>query len=429
MSQDGLMTATQTAVERHNASMHRLRRIYVIVIVAVVVITVVIAARVWATGEENNTTVHTASKPPAAITLQAPASSLTQAWHTTDKLADGVPVWKGTAITSTLHTVRGRDALTGKITWSYSRSNRKLCNAEQYNGVTVALYQVNGNCDEMTALDSQTGKRKWTRTLDMEGRPVNGHPTIMVNPYTVLVTTPQVIYAVDIGGGLDRWEWHQKGCTVHGAVVGSLGALISQTCTGQTCPNTKICGNGPQLILRDAYAGHDDKAKDSNQDQIKWNKLGDTDVPISADQVISALNTTTHALDVLNDGDGSNAATLTLSPAPTTTTGAVTAPTADTELIWLGGTVYAVSTRSALQWTASSLGPTTVASASSTSYPIETAGARVTLVDAGGAVTVDSATGKVTQRSTIAPPAAGGWAYPVGAGFVVAGPDGTIAYQ
>ena len=429
MSQDGVMTATQTAIERHNASMRRLRRIYVIVIVAVLAITAVIVEIVWATGEENNTTLHTAAKPPAAIALQTPSSSVAPVWRTTDKAAGGVPVWKGTAITSTPHTVRGRDALTGKITWSYSRSNRKLCNAEQNNGVTVAIYQVNGNCDEVTALDSQTGKRKWIRTLDMEGHPVNGHPMVMINPYTVLVTTPQVIYAVDVGGGLDRWEWHQKGCTVSSAVIGSLGALISQTCHDQNCPNTKICGNGPQLILRDAYAGHDDKAKDSNQDQIKWNNLGDTDVPVSADQVITALNTTTHALDVINDGDGTNAASLTLSPVPTTTTGAVAAATADDELIWLGTTVYAVSTKAALQWAAPSLGPATIASASGTNFPPETTAARVTLIDSSGAVTVDATTGKVSQRSTISTPTAGSWAYPVGAGFVVAGPGGTIAYR
>ena len=57
----------------------------------------------------------------------------------------------------------------------------------------------------------------------------------------MLIWTSQVIYAInpagnqDFGsknGGLDRWVFAETGCTIHDAVLGSAGALISQTCTG-----------------------------------------------------------------------------------------------------------------------------------------------------------------------------------------------------
>ena len=72
---------------------------------------------------------------------------------------------------------RGRNARTGATTWSYTRTDRTVCTAAQLDGTTIAIYAVHGNCDEVTALDSGTGRRTWTRTLDKDGMPLNGRPT------------------------------------------------------------------------------------------------------------------------------------------------------------------------------------------------------------------------------------------------------------
>src|SRR5690349_10305526 len=163
------MTVSEDALARHEREMRRQSRIYAAVVGVIVVAAAVIAELVWIHGEAHNTTLHTVASPPPAVAMQSPNATLTQAWRTTDELAAGVPVAGGTVITYTKHTVRGRDARTGKVTWSYSRSNRVLCNAAQAAGIVVALYKVNGNCDEVTGLKAETGARKWVRTLDMDG--------------------------------------------------------------------------------------------------------------------------------------------------------------------------------------------------------------------------------------------------------------------
>ena len=66
-----------------------------------------------------------------------------------------------------------------------------------------------------------------------------------------MVTTPTVIYAFDPISGIDRFVFSQQNCVIHGAVLGSAGALISQTCVKPNCDGKSFCGSGPQLLLRD----------------------------------------------------------------------------------------------------------------------------------------------------------------------------------
>jgi hypothetical protein len=183
-------------------------------------------------------------------------------------------------------------------------------------------------------------------------------------PFTIMLTTPTAIYAFDPGSGLDRWIYAPAKCSINGAALGSVGALISQTCTNPDCTGLKYCGAGPQLVLRDPTNGHsDDDAQKANPDQIKWIVLGNRDVPVSGDQLVSAIDPSTDVLDVFGSGKGDVAARLPL--------GTVTDPhrsvalaTDTAEIIWLDGRLLAVDFSShASLWSASAAGPPTLAPA------------------------------------------------------------------
>ena len=108
-----------------------------------------------------------------------------------------------------------------------------------------------------------------------------------------MVTTPSVIYAIDPGSGYNRWIYGRYGCTIRGAVLGTAGALISQNCTNPQLPARRSSAPaGRSCCCATASTAVDDNDK-VNPDRIHWNLVGNTDVPVSADAVIGALNPTT----------------------------------------------------------------------------------------------------------------------------------------
>jgi hypothetical protein len=426
-------SASQLAIDNYVAAMRRPRLIYAGVIVALVVGLVAFVAVMWSGSEVAHTTLHTAKQAPPSPAEQSPSPVLRVAWQSTDRTAIGTPMWGGTVVTYSHDSVRGRNGLTGAITWSYTRTDRIVCQAIQDQGVTVAIFEHGGNCDEVTGLDSATGARKWTRTLDKDGAAVQGTPTYAVGPYTIMVTTPKVIYAFDPGGGLDRWTYAPPSCTVNSAILGSAGALISQTCLAPKCDGLTYCGSGPQLLLRDPTAGRSDDAKDkANPDQIKWILLGNTDLPASADQLISAVDASARQLDIFDTPKGKRLAVLPLSGSSTGGTGGIVAtPTTSTELLWIGGTTYAVNpTAKKFIWQASTIASPSVTPASADTSATTPDLSRATLAVPGtaGIDLLDPSTGRVRQSIPVSAPPATSIAYPFAAGFILAGPS-TIAYQ
>jgi hypothetical protein len=415
-------TPSDLALGRYRARIRRLR-IWYYAGIAVVLAAVVAAVTVgWSHSEVAHTTLKTAAKPAPSVALQTPAQALRLSWQTGDATAIGTPYWGGTVITYSSDSVRGRNAATGEITWSYTRTDRTVCQAIQDEGVTVAIFELHGNCDQVTALDSTTGARKWSRTLDKDGMPLNGHPTYAVSQYTIMMTTPTVIYAIDPAGGLDRWTFTQQGCTIRSAVFGTQGALISQNCVNPDCGVQKFCGAGDQLLLRDATAGRSDADKDkANPDQIKWNLIGSALLPASADQLISAIDTSTHELRVLDAAKGTLRGRLALQRGAIGPTIAQVA-TARAELLWIDGVTYSVELTGAdYLWATATTGPPTV-----TSLPGAPAGttdlsqSELAAAVPGGVALLDPNTGKASASFPVAAPA-GSRAYPFSSGFVVAG--------
>jgi hypothetical protein len=424
---------SQRALTEYRARMRRWRIGYGALLAVLVIVAGVIVKIAYAHGEISHAKLSTAPSAAPSVPLTAPDASPTQAWASDDHTAIGTPYWRGTVITYATHAVVGRDALTGKVRWSYTRTDRTTCTAAQLGGVTIAVFRLNGNCDELTAMDSGTGERHWTRTLDKDGHPVNGTPQFVAGQDTFMVTTPQVIYAISPdgtsgtgNGGLDRWVFSQPGCTINSAVLGSAGALISQNCANPNCGSQKFCGAGPQLLLRDPVTGEEtDSSKNKgNPDQIIWNLIGNTSVPVSADGVVSAVAEGGRKLTTFSstrDDHGKVLARLPLSrPASGT---AEAAPTANAELVRLAGTTYLIDdSGTSVRWHATTDALPTVATGGSLPS------AEIVVPTSSGIALLNPHTGKAATTFAVPAPAAGSRVYAFGAGFVVAG-SRTVVYS
>lgn len=422
------MTNSAAALARYTASMRRQRTVYFAVVAVLVLAIGAFAGVVWSRGEAAHTTLHTAAKPPTALAIAGPSRPQRQAWHSADRIALGTPITGGTVITYSRNAVRGRDARTGKVTWSYTRTDRRVCAAAQVAGTTIAVFAVHGNCDEVNAFESGTGKRRWSRTLDKDGMPLDGSPAYQWTAFTFMVTSASVIYAIDPATGLDRWTYTRFGCRIQRAVLGSAGALISQNCVRPDCGNLQRCGPGQQLLLRDGTAGNGDDSK-RDRDQVKWIDLGNGDVPVSADRVLSAINRTTRQLEQYRADNGKPLATVALSPLPSSLAGIVAIDTADAQVVWIGGVTYALNTgRSEPHWATPTAAPPTIVSTTDNATPVLST-ARVSVPTSTGIAVLDGNDGHPALRLAVAAPSARSLVYPLGTGYLVRTDSGTVAFR
>ena len=166
------------SVREYNARLRPWRIGYAAAIAAVVIAVGVIVKIAYSHGEISHATLRTAANPAPAVSLGTTSATLSRAWDSADHTASVRRTGDGTVVTYSEHAVTGRDGLSGKPTWSYTRADRTTCTAAQLGGVTIAVFEVNGNCDELTALDTETGVRQWVRTLDKDGHELNGHSVL-----------------------------------------------------------------------------------------------------------------------------------------------------------------------------------------------------------------------------------------------------------
>jgi hypothetical protein len=263
----------------------------------------------------------------------------------------------------------------------------------------------------------------------MDGMPLDGRPSYQVTPYTMLIASSAVIYAIDPVTGYNRWTYSRYGCAISHVVLGGAGALFQQKCTTAVrCKGQKFCAPGTQLTFRNGSDGRDDKSTE-NPDKIIWNAVGDDDIPVSADsQLISAVSRAGNTLHVYAN-DGKRTASLRLTPA-TTRLGPVTAVATDTaEVVWLAGQTYAISSNggSVLWRTDSQAPPVVVSTTSDTTPSLPTA--RITVPTSSGIGIVDGNDGQIRQSFTVGTLQANSLVYSLGDGFLVAGTSGITAYR
>src|SRR6202000_1008213 len=100
--------------------------------------------------------------------------------------AIGTPYLNGVVVTYSQHTVTGRNALTGAALWSYTRTDRDVCEVAQLEGHTLAIYAKGPNCDQVTSLQTANGQRVPDNTSGSGERTLtdNGHPQFIALPDT-----------------------------------------------------------------------------------------------------------------------------------------------------------------------------------------------------------------------------------------------------
>ncbi len=392
------------ALASYTARMHRLRRTYLAVVAVIIIVVGVFVAVVMNRGEISHASLHSATAALPSIAPADPAATPKLVWKTTDKIAIGSPTYGGTVITYGAHTVSARNALTGAIVWTYTRTDMTVCQVVQETGNTVAFFDHNGNCDEVDAFTTGTGVRTWYRTLDSDTRAINGRPTFSVDQYSIVLSTPALVQSITPSNGGDHWYFVEpSGCTTKGtAVVGSQGVLIAQQ-----------CGDGNHLLLRDVYAGEDTKP-----DPIKW-RLKDVDaVPVAAGDVICAFDRATGSLVAYRLADGVVLGDIALSGGPDRDPTAIATSTSTTDLyLTVDGTGYDISpvTRTQL-WSTPTTGP------------MEFTTGRIYTTTAAGVAQLDLSSGAAAQTYALPTPASGGVVYPIGSALIVGG-DSTAVYR
>lgn len=427
--------ASDLALERYRAQLRRPRLVYAAAITVSFAVIAVAVGLAYTHGEISHVTLKTAAHPAAPVRPQVTTPAPQSRWSTTDAAAVGLPFDGGTVITYDVHTVRGRDAETGAVTWSYTRTDRTVCAAVQTRGVTVALYRDAGNCDELTALDSETGQRRWTRTLDENGVPFDGTARYQIMGDEVLFISRTAIYALsaagnqyagDYNGGDDYWTFHHYGCTINAIAFGSAGALIDQTCHQQQCAGLRMCRNGPQLLLRPATnpIGVSAAKKAANPDYIEWNIPDRHRTPVTAGFLLTAVNEAGHRLALLDPDNGKVTSSLAVEPGSARPE--ATAVASDAELIQLGDITYALRDGArSFAWHVRTTSPPTISPPATDPEPDDSTileAARVFIAGGRTAERLDTGTGRTAQRYPLLPAATRtSSVYPLGNGLLVAG--------
>ncbi|HEY7049158.1 MAG TPA: PQQ-binding-like beta-propeller repeat protein [Jatrophihabitantaceae bacterium] len=398
-------------LRRYVGSMRRQRRWYFAAIAVVAAVALAVVLVVWFTGEITHVHLRTAKSAPPNVPAGTPPPAPTRHWQSSDTTAIGTPFVGGTVVTYSKHAVTGRRALTGVADWTYTRTDRSVCQVLQLQGKTIAVYENGGNCDEVSTFETDTGQRAWTRTLDENGLAVDGHPAMIATADTFYVWSAQFVYAIDPVSGYDRWTYPAaQGCTLTSVVPGSSGVLMSSR-----------CANGNQLFLRDRTAGIDDKQQtDDKKNQVLWRLPNTNTVPVAADAIVAALDPTTHQLVTYHPAKGKVQQHITLTPAPTATSPVLHAAATEQELLWIAGTSYALDGSGTQLWSA----PTSTLPTLNTpdgGAPSSLTGAVILVPTSSGVAVVDGATGKITAQYSMPPPAPESRVYSVGDGLLVAG--------
>jgi hypothetical protein len=214
-------------------------------VIAVAILVVVLAAIVvgWATSETRATTDAQALPAPAVPPgPSAVPGSLTQIWQAPSG-ATPVPIADGNSVvTANGGEVDGRDPLTGKTHWYYSRDLQLCTVASAWSRVNAVYAHTGvdgqGGCSEVTQLDPSTGRRTAQRTGDSEfGTQLVGDGTYVTSTGKKLIDTwrNDLVQTMEYGtiiASVQPNRQPRSGCDF-GSVAASAGKIgVIERCAG-----------------------------------------------------------------------------------------------------------------------------------------------------------------------------------------------------
>jgi outer membrane protein assembly factor BamB len=369
---------------------------------AAAVVVAVVAVLLWRGSDAAATTSTTAA--PAAPLTGSPAATVTRTWSADAGAVPGPVVVHGRVVVRTADGLQALDALTGHPAWTYTRSNARLCGVAVADGYAVAVFQVpheTHRCDQVVALDVDTGVRAWTRNADFS--PDAALLGIDRTPHaagSVVAWNPTGLVDVDPVGDNIRWRYHAPdGCTLSEVTGGSSGIAFLQRCTNGT----------PQLRLVDAISGG-----------VRWTRA----LPAGAAPQLAGVDGAVvlaegTSLSVLDAEDGSPRTTLAL---PDAAPDASEVPAGGIAVVSAGGAVTGVDPRTGAQvWQVPAVGAAGPASADDD--------ADVVVPEDGAFVVRDAATGAERRRSAVIGLAEGGTAAGAGPVVVDRSPGRVVGYR
>jgi hypothetical protein len=272
----------RAAVAAARARTRRAWRFQLIGALVVLLVLGLIVGRVWQTSEIRAVRLHTATVSAQPLPSGAPAAAVKQAWQTDAVTASGSPVFDDVVVTSSGRSVIGRSVIDGSQRWSYTRTDRQLCTVVGASGLAIAIYAHDGLCDEVTALDIDTGQREWVRTFTLTASPAELR--VASDDTHLLVVAPDAVELIGVSSGIDFWLNSQPtGCRTKSAVLGDNGVLIASSCS-----------SGDTLQLR----------RPGDKDNAVWSKPLDGRTPLTADRIAMALEPDGRIIDVLNQQNG-----------------------------------------------------------------------------------------------------------------------------
>ncbi|MBV9593533.1 MAG: hypothetical protein JO147_07060, partial [Actinobacteria bacterium] len=176
------------------------------------------------------------------------------------------------------------------------------------------------------------------------------------------------------------------------------------------------CADGDHVLLRDAYAGDDDSGKNS---PVKWRQSGAAVVPISADNLISALPAAGGALRAYRSNDGGALGQIALDPGVDASalgasarerTPIATSGTNGAVYLWIAGRTWAIGIDARQQlWSVATTGPAQLSDGKLFSTTTQ------------GIVELDPATGQPRQSWAVGSLPHSATVYPAGTGFLLGG--------
>src|ERR1700743_534636 len=126
---------------------------------AIAVVCGVAAALIWWTSDARATISRPAVGPaPSPRLAHELPDSLKQLWTAPNAPTDQPVVVAGTVVTADGRAVEGRDPVTGRVRWLYSRGS-DLCGVAGVYRFAVAVYRDDRGCGQVSAIDGSTGRR------------------------------------------------------------------------------------------------------------------------------------------------------------------------------------------------------------------------------------------------------------------------------